>query len=377
MRHRIARKPTGSALRALGLAILVTGIVAAAAVPAASGQAADKNRYAVHNLVSDGFLPADHVDSHLVNAWGIAASSTSPWWVANNGDTPPTSTLDNGDGVAQFPPTPLVVNVPGGPTGVVFNGGSSFSVTDGTNSGPARFIFATEAGIIRGWNPGVPPPPLSTQTEVGATVAGAIYKGLAIASTPAGDRLYATNFHAGTVDVFDGGWTKLTIAGAFVDPKLPDGYAPFGIQNIGGNIFVTYAKKQDPNAEDELHGQGLGIVDEYSTGGSLLARVASHGTLDAPWGLAVAPDDFGKASGDLLVGNFGSGHISTFSQNGNGKWQPKGQLHGTSGKPLAIDGLWGIGFGNGSGSGDKDDLYFAAGPADEQHGLFGEIGAAG
>ena len=373
MTHHIARKPKLIAWFAAALAVLVSGIVAAGTAPAASGKAAESNRYTVHNLVSDGFLPADHVDPNLVNAWGIAASSSSPWWVANNATD--TSTLYNGDGIAQFPPTPLVVNVPGGPTGIVFNGGPGFVVNDGAgHSGSARFLFATEAGEIRGWSPAVPPPPLSTQTFVGVAVPDAIYKGLAIASTSAGDRLYAANFHAGTVDVFDSGFTKLTIAGAFVDPELPDGYAPFGIQNIGGHIFVTYAK-QDADAEDEVAGQSLGFVDEYSTGGALLGRVASHGTLNAPWGLAMAPSGFGKASGDLLVGNFGDGHINMY-ENEHGTWKPRGQLHGTTGRPLAIDGLWGIGFGNGAGSGDADGLYFAAGPADEQHGLFGEIAAA-
>jgi uncharacterized protein (TIGR03118 family) len=275
--------------------------------------------------------------------------------------------------VAQFPPTPLVVSVPGGPTGTVFNGSAGFVVSDGAgHSGPSVFMFATEAGTIRGWNPNVPPPPRSTQSfvVVDKSSEGAIFKGLAIA----GDRLFAADFHNAKVDVFDSSFNQIT--GGFVDRKLPKGYAPFGIQVLGGNVFVAYAK-QDKDAEDEDAGPGRGIVDEYTTAGDLITRVAQHHHLNAPWGLALAPaDGFGEASGDLLVGNFGDGRINVFEQKKDGKWKSKGQLKGVNHKPISIDGLWGIGFGNGSGSGDTDDLYFAAGPDDEMHGLFGEIAAA-
>jgi uncharacterized protein (TIGR03118 family) len=364
--HRFARKQKLTAI-ALAAAAIAAGAILAATASAASG-----NQYTVHNLVSDQPGVADHTDGNLVNAWGIAASASSPWWVADNGTN--VSTLYNGDGVAQFQPTPLVVNVAGGPTGTVFNGSPGFVISDGTNSGPARFLFATEAGTIRGWSPAVPPPPLSTQTFVGPndadqSGAGAIFKGLAIA----GDRLFANDFHNAKVDVFDSSFHL--IPGGFVDPKLPQGYAPFGIQNIGGKIFVTYAK-QDADAKDEVAGQGLGLVDEYSTDGTLLARVAQHGLLNAPWGIAMAPSNFGSASGDLLIGNFGDGRINVFEPNKHGTFTPRGHLSGTDHKPITIDGLWGIGFGNGAGSGDTDDLYFAAGPGDEHHGLFGEVGVA-
>jgi uncharacterized protein (TIGR03118 family) len=365
--HRISRKPR---LIAAGLAAIV--ISAGALLAAGSAAGSGENSYTVHNLVSDQPGVADHTDPNLVNAWGIAASSTSPWWVADNGMD--VSTLYNGDGVPQFQPTPLVVSVPGGPTGTVFNGnGSAFIISDGTNSGPARFLFATEAGTIRGWSPAVPPPPLSTQTFVGPndadqSAAGAIFKGLAIT----GDHLYAADFHNAKVDVFDSSFHL--VPSSFVDPKLPKGFAPFGIQALGGNIFVSYAK-QDADAEDEIAGQGLGFVDEYSAGGTLMARVAQRGQLNAPWGMAMAPSNFGSASGDLLVGNFGDGRINVFEPKG-GTFQPRGQLRGTDGKAITIDGLWGIGFGNGSGSGDTDDLYFAAGPDDEHHGLFGEVAVA-
>jgi len=366
--HRIVRKPR---LTAAGLAAVVIAAGALVAAGPASGQ--HDNAYTVHNLVSDQPGVADHTDPNLVNPWGITASSTSPWWVSDNGMD--VSTLYNGAGEAQFPPTPLVVSVPGGPTGTVFNGSTGFVISDGTNSGPARFLFATEAGTIRGWNPGVPPPPLSTQTFIGPNDAdqsgnGAIFKGL----TMSGDRLYAADFHNAKVDVFDSSFNL--IPGGFVDPKLPDGYAPFGIQAIGDSIFVGYAK-QDADAMDEIAGPGFGIIDQYSTDGTLLARVSQHGHLNAPWGFAMAPSDgFGIASGDLIVGNFGDGRLNFYSQTKTGRWKWEGQLRGTSGKPLSIDGLWGIGFGNGTGSGDTDDLYFAAGPDDEHHGLFGEIAAS-
>ena len=366
--HRIVRKPR---LTVAGLASVVIAAVALVAAGPASGKHGDG--YTVHNLVSDQPGVADHTDPNLVNAWGIAASSSSPWWVSDNGMD--VSTLYNGAGVAQFPPTPLVVSVPGGPTGTVFNGSTGFVISDGTNSGPARFLFATEAGTIRGWNPAVPPPPLSTQTFVGPndadqSGAGAIFKGLAIA----GNRLFAADFHNAKVDVFDSSFNL--IPGGFVDPKLPAGFAPFGIQAIGANVFVAYAK-QDANAEDEVAGQGLGFVDQYTTGGDLIGRVAQRGQLNAPWGMAMAPDGFGEASGKLLVGNFGDGRINVFEPQNDGKmFKPDGQLRGTDGKPITIDGLWGIGFGNGTGSGDKEDLYFAAGPDDEHHGLFGEVAAA-
>jgi len=361
---RTVRKPRPIVAGLAAIAITAGVLAAGAAAQGGDG-------YTVHNLVSDQTGVADHTDPNLVNAWGITASSTSPWWVSDNGMN--VSTLYDGAGVAQFPPTPLVVSVPGGPTGTVFNGSTGFAVSDGTHSGPARFLFATEAGTIRGWSPAVPPPPLSTQTFVGPndadqSGAGAVFKGLAIA----GDKLFAADFHNAKVDVFDSSFNL--IPGGFVDPKIPEGYAPFGIQTIGGNVFVSYAK-QDAAAHDEVDGQGRGFVDEYSTAGALITRVAQHGLLNAPWGMAMAPPSgFGEASGDLLVGNFGDGRINVFEPK-NGSFKPDGQLEGEHGR-ITIDGLWGIGFGNGSGSGESDDLYFAAGPDGEMHGLFGVVSVA-
>jgi uncharacterized protein (TIGR03118 family) len=320
--------------------------------------------------VSDTGVGGSLVDTNLVNGWGITASATSPWWVANNGTD--TSTLYRGDGTIVA----RVVSVPGGPTGTVFNGvGTNFVVSAGGVSGNAVFIFANEDGEIRGWNPNVPAPNPNNLTEVGVTgVNDASYKGLAIGSVGANAYLYAADFHNAKVDVYNSGWVLQPWAGAFVDPGIPDGFAPFGIQNLNGMIFVTYAK-QDADAGDEIAGEGLGYVSAFGTDGSFLGRVASRGALNAPWGLAWAPADpekFGKFNGDLLVGNFGDGRINAFAWTGSA-WEARGHLKTSNQHPLVIDGLWGIGFGNGSGSGPTTTLYFAAGPDDENHGVFGSV----
>ncbi len=322
--------------------------------------------YAQHNLVSDGAVSADNVDAALVNAWGLVASATSPWWVADNGTD--SSTLYNGNTGATLA---LRVGVAGAPTGVVFNGGASFVVANGTASGPARFIFSTESGTIVGWSPAVAV--TRATLAVDNSAAGAVYKGLAIATTAAGDRLYATNFHAGTVDVFDAAFHP--VPGGFSDAALPPGYAPFGIRNLGGTIYVTYAL-QDADAHDDVAGVGHGFVDAFDTQGNLLRRVASRGRLNSPWGLAVAPGDFGEFSGNLLVGNFGDGHINAFDLGrfeGTGELVQRGQLHAADGRPLTIEGLWALAFGNGAAAGPTNALFFTAGPFGEQHGLFGKV----
>ena len=341
--------------------IAVAMLAVAAAVLAAATPAAEKNAYVQHNLVSDGFLPADHTDSHLVNAWGLTSLPGSPWWVADNGTD--VSTLYTADGT----PRPLVVSVPNAPTGAVSNTGPSFVV----GSGPALFLFATEEGKLLGWNMS-----LGTTAQVAVDKSGedAVFKGLAIA----GDRLYATDFHNGKVDVFDGSFGDVNTPGAFVDPSIPAGYAPFGIQNVGGDIFVTYAK-QDADRHDDVAGQGLGLVDEFDASGALLGRVATHGQLNSPWGLALAPASFGRFGGDLLVGNFGDGRILAFHQMANGSYKAAGVLWNSHGKVLSIDGLWALQFGKGAiaNNGPTDTLFFTAGPAGESHGLFGTIRAAG
>ena len=344
-------------------AAAVAAAISAAAVLATATKAAEPNSYVTHNLVSDVPGAADRVDPNLVNAWGLASLPLSPWWVADNGTE--VSTLYRADGT----PVPLVVSVDGGaPTGLVANPGSGFVVSAGATSGPARFIFDTEAGAIAAWSPGV----TGTHAVVVASSPGAIYKGLAIASTASGDFLYAADFHHARVDVYDDHFGLVTAPGAFVDPKLPAGYAPFGIANVDGQILVAYAK-QDADQEDEVAGQGLGFVDAFDTSGNLIRRVATHGQLNAPWGMARAPANFGAFGGDLLVGNFGDGKINAYERQPDGAYERVGALRSPEHKAIVIDGLWALAFGKGGQNGTPDTLFFTAGPDDETHGLFGTI----
>jgi uncharacterized protein (TIGR03118 family) len=350
--HRSARRPS----ILLVLALLLGSALVAASPLAAAG----RNSYTVTPLVSDQAGVAAHTDPNLVNAWGLTASGTSPWWVSDNGTD--LSTLYRGDGSPQA----LVVHVDGGPTGTVFNPTTGFLLPTG---GRALFLFDGEDGIVRGWN--------GAQGTTAIVVAdrsnvGAIYKGLAIADTASGPRLYAADFHNARIDVFNG--TFGLVPGGFEDPSLPDGYAPFNVQTIGGRVFVAYAK-QDADAEDEVAGQGTGFVDAYDLAGNLLGRVAQHGQLNAPWGLALAPAGFGRFGGDLLVGNFGDGQINAYEELPNGHFAHRGELRGSDGKPLAIDGLWALQFGNGGNAGPTGTLFFTAGPDEETHGLFGSITA--
>jgi len=329
------------------------------------------------NLVSDGATPAAHTDPHLKNPWGIAFNPDGFWWVSDNHSS--VSTLYDAAGNPSPPPpgTPLVVNIPtpdnpaggGAPTGIVFSGGDGFVVTKDGKSGPSRFLFATEDGTIAGWAPNVD----FTHAVIGAdsTDTDASYKGLALATTPAGDRLFAADFHNHRIDVFDSSFMPVHLApGAFSDRRVPADFAPFNVQNLGGKLFVTYAKV-DASGEDEQAGPGLGMIDVYSTSGRLLDRFARGGALNAPWGLAQAPEHFGRFGGDVLVGNFGDGHILAFDRHGHFD----GFLKGADHNPIEIDGLWGIGFGNGKQAGPTDTLFFAAGTNDEADGLFGSLTA--
>jgi len=321
--------------------------------------------YSVHALVSDSAgAAAPAADASLVNGWGLTAGPTTPWWAANNGTS--TSTLYNGAGAKQA----LTVTVAGGPTGAVFNGNASdFVVSENGKSGAARFLFATEAGTIMGWSPTVNAN--TAATGVDRSGSGAIYKGIAIVN----DQLYATDFHNARVDVFDKSFNL--VPGGFSDPRIPKGYAPFGIQALGGNIFVTYAR-QDAAKKNDVPAPGQGFVDEFTPNGVLVAQVVNSGKRNAPlnasWGLALAPADFSVFAGDLLVGNFGNGRISAYTQRG-AKWVYKGQLRTADGTPIAIDGLWAIAFGNGAAAGPASTLYFLSGPSGEKHGLFGSITA--
>ncbi len=345
------------------------------------GMASGTAHYIQTNLVSDIPGLAKITDSNLVNSWGIAHPPTGPWWVADNGAG--VSTLYNGTGIPFPIGSPLIVNIPppgsSTPTGIVFNGGTDFEVMPGK---PAAFIFVTEDGTISAWNRSVD---LHNATLKVNNSPNAVYKGVTIGKKDAANVLYVANFREGKVDVFDTNFNPVKMEkNAFVDKRIPEGFAPFNIQNIeiskdtdkesrmskGNNmIFVTFAK-QDAQKHDNLDGAGLGFVDAFDTDGNLLMRLDHGDWMNAPWGITLAPSDFGNASKSLLVGNFGSGQIAVFNAK-NGNFY--GLLTNSSGKPIAIDGLWGLGFGNGANAGPVNALFFAAGIDDEQHGLFGTI----
>jgi uncharacterized protein (TIGR03118 family) len=283
------------------------------------------------------------------------------------------ATLYNGQGRAFPLASPLVVTIPsptaatgGTPTGLVFNPSTTaFAVTSGGKSGAAVFLFATEDGTILGWNPTVSP--TSAVIAVDNSGSGAVYKGLAISSTSAGTFLFATNFHAGTVEMYD---STFKLVKSFTDPNVDANFAPFGIQNIGGTLFVTFALQALPDKINDQAGPGNGFVDTFAPDGTLMARIASHGTLNSPWGLAQAPSNFGLFSGDILVGNFGDGRINAFDTSGNFK----GQLFDPQGNPMTINRLWSLQFGTGApNNGPTNWMFFTAGISDETHGLFGFI----
>jgi uncharacterized protein (TIGR03118 family) len=321
--------------------------------------------YKQHNLVSDGFVTADKVDPQLINPWGIAFNPNAVVWISDNGTG--VSTLYNGLGEKQS----LVVTIPpssgSAPTGTVYNSSNDFVVSSGSISGPSRFIFATEDGTISGWASSVNP--TNAIIAVDNSASGSIYKGLALAANGIGHFLYATDFHNGKIDVFDKNFKPTTLSGSFVDPHIPAGYAPFGIQNLNGDIYVTYAK-QDADKKDDVKCPGCGFVDVFDPNGYLIKRIASRGPLNAPWGLALAPANFGLYSNRLLVGNFGDGTINAY---GAATGIFLGQLKQPNRKVLKIDGLWGLSFGNGILNQPTDTLFFTAGPGDEKHGIYGTL----
>jgi uncharacterized protein (TIGR03118 family) len=328
----------------------------------------EMTRFAATSLVSDGGVPAAHTDPNLVNGWGVAFNPVGFVWVADNGTN--NATLYDGNGVPQS----LVVAIPPGttgdasPTGIVFNGTQDFKVGQNGVTGASAFIFVGESGILAGWSPGVNLNSAITVFDGGAN--GPVYKGLAIASYLGANYLYAADFRNNNIDVFNASFVRLnTFPGKFRDPGLPAGYAPFGIQAIGDRIYVAYAK-QAASGPDEVAGAGLGLIDVFDTGGNFIQQLVLGGALNAPWGMAIAPDNFGTFSNDLLVGNFGDGKINAYNAL-TGKFD--GTLSGTDGKPIAIDGLWGIAFGNGLNSQPVNTLFFAAGPAGETHGQYGRI----
>jgi uncharacterized protein (TIGR03118 family) len=352
----------------VGAAAIPVGAAGTGRSPSSSRHDEAENEFHQTNLVSDlSTVGAQVVDPNLKNPWGLAASPTSPLWVAdNNGDV---ATVYSGD-VKGTPITGpnLTVAIPGGvPTGQVFNPTQRFTVTSATGSGPAVFIFSSESGRITAWSPAAGAG--SAVLEFSSPTA--IYKGLAIAKGRHGTLLYATNFHDGTVDVFNSSFHYLSHFGGFHDSHLPKGYAPFGIQEIKGRLYVTYAL-QDANKEDDVKGPGHGFIDVFTPGGHLERRLASRGRLDSPWGITLAPKGFGPFAGKLLVGNFGDGRINVFSRHSG---HSEGPLRNEPGKPITIEGLWGLLFGN-SATGGPRTLLFSAGINDEADGLLGALNAA-
>ena len=347
-------------------AFLLAGLVAGAALALGDGH---RTTFVVSKLVADRHGDAARMDAALVNAWGLAASPTGPWWTAN--EARGSSTLYSGAGRKQL----LTVTVDGGPTGIAYYGGKRFRVSAGGASDPARFVYACEDGMLRAWTPTVPTG-WSARSEVVVDEAAeaAVFRGVALA----GDQLYATDFHNARVDVYDGSWRRVRRPGAFEDPAIPSWYAPFGVQAIGDRVFVTYVGRAPVNGNDDPTG---GYVDEYDLDGRLVAHVASMGALNAPWGLAIAPRGFGRFGGDLLVGNFGDGRINAYRRTRDG-WGFDGVLSDRAAKPIVVNGLWGIGFGNGGAAGPRATLFFTSGPHDWRgetelgvHGLFGSISA--
>ena len=373
--------------------VIVVSVTAATAIRADEGFENQQNAYVVTRLVSDLPGKANFQDPVLQNAWGVAFTpGASPFWIADNATG--CSTLYDGQGVPQPQPMPLLVKIPlpGGkvpasackhvdpnqppkktpaaPTGLVWNPTSTFLVPNTTM--PATFIWDTEDGTVAAWTGGLTPPDQAVLAVDNSP--GAVYKGLVFGTNVHGVFLFAANFRAGTVDVFgpatdnsNGMYVPVTTDGDFTDPDIPAGFAPFGIQNINGDLFVTYAK-QDDKKHDDVAGLGNGFVDIFDTDGHLLRRFASQGPLNSPWGVARASFAFGRFSGDILAGNFGDGKIHAFDSDGHFL----GTLRDVNGKPIVLDGLWTLTLGGGRNS-NSDTLYFTAGPNEETNGLFGTI----
>jgi uncharacterized protein (TIGR03118 family) len=343
----------------LSRSLLGAALAVAIAAPAAA-------QYEQTNLVSDIPGRAKVPDSHLVNPWGLVNPPGGPLWVSDNNAG--VSTLYLGDGTI----VPLVVTIPSPkgstalatPTGIVWNGTQGFVVTEDTQSAPANFIFDTEDGTISAWSFTVDI--AKAIREVDNSISGAVYKGLALGSTPKGTFLYATNFNSGMVEMYD---STFKLVSTFTDDDLPEGFAPFGIRNMNGNLYVTFAL-QNSMKHDDVPGSGNGFVDIFETTGRKIKRFASRGELNSPWGLALAPQDFGKFSGRLLVGNTGDGTINAFDPD-------SGEFRGTlrDGRPLTNDRLWALWFGDGVAAGAPNQLFFTAGIGDEHHGLLGVIKA--
>jgi uncharacterized protein (TIGR03118 family) len=309
-------------------------------------------------------------DPDLQNAWGLAFSARGTAWVSANGTGLSPVYDDSGKHVIPNVTIPVAAGEtpPSAPTGQVFNGNA------GSFNGD-NFIFVTEGGTISAWQPS---DVSNAVLRVDNSGSGAIYKGVTIAAHASGDRLYAADFHGGAIEVYDATYERVdSAAGAFQDPQIPEGFAPFNVKAINGSLFVTYAK-QDQDKEDDVKGAGLGYVDVFDLDGTLMSRLVSGGDLNAPWGLAVAPKGYGSLGGRLLVGNFGDGKINVYKFDlSSAAAVSEGVLGDEDGNAIVVDGLWALEFGNGAGDFSTTDLYFTAGPNDEADGVFGELDAKG
>ncbi|HEY2273003.1 MAG TPA: TIGR03118 family protein [Jatrophihabitantaceae bacterium] len=353
-----ARHTAGRAALAV---VAVGATVAALVLPSAAAASGPARRaastYRVDKLVADtAAAGAKTVDAQLVNPWGLSAGPSTPLWVSDNG-TDVTTVYSGGSG-GTAPNKVLTVGTPGGaPTGQVFNDTNTFKV-GGT---PATFIFAGEHGDITAWNGGA-------NAVKKAHTKNAVYKGLALTNSPFGPLLLAANFHAGSVDVFNGSFQRLHVPRLFDDTTIPNGFAPFNVAVFGKTVYVAYAK-QDAEKTDDVPGAGNGFIDTYTTYGAFLGRFTSHGDLNSPWGMVIAPAGFGDLTGDLLVGNFGDGRIHAYDPSNA---MEVGTLQKAAGKPITIDGLWGLLVGN-SAAGGANAIWFSAGPDHEAHGLLGTL----
>ncbi len=334
--------------------------------------------YSPVNQVSDIAGVARRPDPNLVNPWGIVFTATGKIWVSDNGTG--VSTIYSPGGTPQSLvvtiPTPPADTNPAAPTGVVLNNSSDFVVSGVHTSGPSIFIFATEDGTVAGWNPAANPTNAILIVDNSMSGTGAVYKGIALGEDGSSNFVYVTNFRSGFVEMYD---AHFHFVGSFTDPAVEtNGFAPFGIQNVGGKLLVTFARQNDAK-HDDVAGAGSGFVDVFTTGGAFVKQLVAHGALNSPWGIAPAPKGFGKFGGALLVGNFGDGTINAFNPT-NGV--PLGTLSFPEGDPIVINALWGLTFGikltvhDDPGDRDRDRenvLYFTAGIADESHGLLGFI----
>lgn len=318
------------------------------------------------NLVSDGFVAANHVDGQLKNPWGVSFQPGGPLWISDNKSG--VSTFYDQSGVEQG-----VVAIPGGgggagsPTGQVFNPTQGFAITKNGVTAPATFIFVGQDGGISGWNPAVDPN--NAIIAVNNAPGGAVYKGATLGVVNGNTELFAANFHAGTIEVYDDTFSSVPIGGGFHDRRIPKGFAPFNVQDINGQLYVTYAK-QDATGQNDVGGAGNGFVDVYDTSGRLIRRLQHGKFLDSPWGVAIAPSTWGRFAGDVLVGQFRSGQIAIYNPKGGSFF---GLLRDQTNKPVQIDHLWALTAGSGSPTGTPGALYFTAGVNNENDGLFGTL----